>query len=118
MRHRAGRPADRGFILVDALMAAMLAGAAGTVIYAIGAELLQRQDELLDRTVAVTTIHMLAKQLLVTGTVPEGTADEAFTYEVKPVADSRSGSAPLFLITATASRGSWTTSVTITGYAQ
>ncbi len=67
MTQRKVAAADSGFALVDALFAAALLALAGTVIAAIGASLLQRQDDELRRSSALATLDMMARILRVEG---------------------------------------------------
>ena len=76
-------PSD-GFVLVDALMAVVVASAAGVVALSIGVNLLQNQDRQLDRTVALATVHQIAKEVLLTGPAAmQGHEDDLFVYELR-----------------------------------
>jgi hypothetical protein len=74
---------DAGFVLVDALVAVGLVAAAGTLVYAIGNDVLQSQERALDRSMALATMAMLAKEYSVAGATRE-TEDSAFSYRMRP----------------------------------
>ena len=77
------RSASAGFVLVDALMAVVVASAVGVVAVSVGVNLLQSQDRQLDRTVALATMHQIAKEVLLTGPAAmQGYEDELYVYEL------------------------------------
>ena len=78
------RSTSDGFVLVDALMAVVVASAVGVVAVSIGVNLLQNQDRQLDRTVALATMHQMTKEVLLTGPAAmQGYEDELYVYELR-----------------------------------
>jgi hypothetical protein len=78
------RPADRtGFVLVDALVAVAIVAAAGVTVYTIGSDVMRRQELELDRTVALATLQMLSKEIVVTKSAPRDSQDASFSYRVR-----------------------------------
>lgn len=102
---------DAGFVLVDALLGVALVAAAGVTVYALGSDTLRNQERALDRTVAVATMTMLAKEVAVTGVPPQDMEDDAFVYRVRL---SRGGlSGPLSSVFVDAMSGDETISVSV-----
>lgn len=85
---------DEGFVMLDALMAAAILGLVGTGALALANDLLSGLDRQLDRSSALLTSELLARQYSELGPNPAGsrTEDELFVYEVVATGESVAGS--------------------------
>lgn len=91
-------PADAGFILLDAVLAAGLLAFAGTVIIMIANTMLTQQQRELDRSVALVASQSLIKQYLLLGSAFETGLeheDELFRYSFEPAPDPVDGTTAL-----------------------
>jgi len=76
---------DEGFVMMDALVAVAILGLVGSGALALANNLLAGQERQLDRSLALLTSELLARQYAEFGPDPAATSslfeDELFTYE-------------------------------------
>jgi len=85
---------DEGFVMMDALVAVAVLGLVGTGAQALATGLLAGHDRQLDRSAALLTSELVARQYAEFGPDPAGLhfEDEQFAYEVTASDEAVNGS--------------------------